>query len=138
MRKLATTPHLANSMLADFPVIQRNLKLLVEKGLVREIGTGPTDPTKHYEPLKAMTDDCDSRWFGVGREWIRKLLLDLRSSGEVTHRTPLRAVDAFPPRANRSRSQGRLEQRSRDRRGTRGVHEKTRRQNSCVSRKKDR
>jgi hypothetical protein len=24
---------------------------LVEKGLVREIGTGPTDPTKYYEPL---------------------------------------------------------------------------------------
>jgi len=31
--------------------LQRDLKLLVEKGLVREIGTGPTDPTKHYEPL---------------------------------------------------------------------------------------
>jgi Fic family protein len=30
---------------------QRDLKLLVEKGLVREIGTGPTDPTKYYEPL---------------------------------------------------------------------------------------
>jgi len=25
--------------------LQRDLKLLVEKGLVREIGTGPTDPT---------------------------------------------------------------------------------------------
>jgi hypothetical protein len=24
---------------------------LLEKGLVREIGTGPTDPTKYYEPL---------------------------------------------------------------------------------------
>jgi predicted HTH transcriptional regulator len=31
--------------------LQRDLKLLVEKGLVREIGTGPTDPTKYYEPL---------------------------------------------------------------------------------------
>jgi hypothetical protein len=30
-----------------------------------------------------MTDYCDSTWFGVGREWIRKLLIDLRSSGEV-------------------------------------------------------
>ena len=28
--------------------LQRDLKLLVEKGLVREIGT---DPTKYYEPL---------------------------------------------------------------------------------------
>jgi predicted transcriptional regulator len=31
--------------------LQRDLKLLVEKGLVREIGTGPTDPTKYYERL---------------------------------------------------------------------------------------
>jgi predicted HTH transcriptional regulator len=31
--------------------LQRDLKLLVEKGLVREIGTGPTDPTKYYELL---------------------------------------------------------------------------------------
>jgi Fic family protein len=31
--------------------LQRDLKLLVEKGLVREVGTGPTDPTKYYEPL---------------------------------------------------------------------------------------
>jgi hypothetical protein len=30
--------------------LQRDLKL-VEKGLVREIGTGPTDPTKYYQPL---------------------------------------------------------------------------------------
>ena len=30
--------------------LQRDLKLLVEKGFVREIGTGPTDPTKFYEP----------------------------------------------------------------------------------------
>lgn len=30
---------------------ERNLKLLVEKGLAREIGTGPTDPTEDYEPL---------------------------------------------------------------------------------------
>jgi hypothetical protein len=26
-------------------------KLLVEKRLVREVGTGPTDPTKYYQPL---------------------------------------------------------------------------------------
>lgn len=31
--------------------LQRDLKLLIDKGLVREIGSGPTDPTKHYEPL---------------------------------------------------------------------------------------
>jgi predicted HTH transcriptional regulator len=31
--------------------LERDLKLLVEKGLVREIGTGPTDPTKYYQPL---------------------------------------------------------------------------------------
>ena len=31
--------------------LQRDLKLLVERGLVREVGTGPTDPTKYYEPL---------------------------------------------------------------------------------------
>jgi Fic family protein len=31
--------------------LQRDLKLLVEKGLVREVSTGPTDPTKYYQPL---------------------------------------------------------------------------------------
>jgi Fic family protein len=31
--------------------LQRDLRLLVEKGLVREVGTGPTDPTKYYQPL---------------------------------------------------------------------------------------
>lgn len=31
--------------------LQRDLKLLVERGLVREVATGPTDPTKYYEPL---------------------------------------------------------------------------------------
>ena len=31
--------------------LQRDLKLLIDKGFVREIGTGPTDPTKYYEPL---------------------------------------------------------------------------------------
>jgi len=29
--------------------LQRDLKLLEEKGFVREVGTGPTDPTKYYE-----------------------------------------------------------------------------------------
>ena len=31
--------------------LQRDLKLLVEKDLVHEVGTGPTDPTKYYQPL---------------------------------------------------------------------------------------
>lgn len=31
--------------------LQRDLRLLLEKGLVREIGTGPTGPTKCYQPL---------------------------------------------------------------------------------------
>lgn len=31
--------------------LQRDLRLLVDKGFVREVGTGPTDPTKHYEPV---------------------------------------------------------------------------------------
>jgi len=31
--------------------LQRDLKLLVEKGLVNEVGTGPTDPTKYYQPI---------------------------------------------------------------------------------------
>ena len=31
--------------------LQRDLKLLAEKGLVSEIRTGPTDFTKYYQPL---------------------------------------------------------------------------------------
>jgi Fic family protein len=31
--------------------LQRDLKVLVDKGLLREVGSGPTDPTKYYEPL---------------------------------------------------------------------------------------
>ena len=31
--------------------LQRDLTQLVEKGFVREVGSGPTDPTRHYEPL---------------------------------------------------------------------------------------
>lgn len=30
--------------------LQRDLKLLIEEGLVREIASSPTDPTKYYEP----------------------------------------------------------------------------------------
>jgi Fic family protein len=32
--------------------LQRDLKKLLEKGLLREIGTGPTDPNRHYVPEK--------------------------------------------------------------------------------------
>jgi cell filamentation protein, protein adenylyltransferase len=32
--------------------LQRDLKKLVEKGLLREIGSGPTDPNRHYVPVK--------------------------------------------------------------------------------------
>lgn len=31
--------------------LQRDIKMLVDKGLLREVGSGPTDPTKFYEPL---------------------------------------------------------------------------------------
>lgn len=31
--------------------LQRDLKLLEEKGFAREVGTSPTDPTKYYEPI---------------------------------------------------------------------------------------
>ncbi|MHB8791906.1 MAG: Fic family protein [Thermoleophilia bacterium] len=31
--------------------LQRDLKLLGEKGLSRKVGTSPTDPTRHYEPI---------------------------------------------------------------------------------------
>ena len=28
--------------------LQRDLKVMLDKGLVREVGTGPTDPNRHY------------------------------------------------------------------------------------------
>jgi len=28
--------------------LQRDLKAFLEKGLIKETGTGPTDPTRHY------------------------------------------------------------------------------------------
>jgi len=28
--------------------LQRDLKIFLEKGLIKETGTGPTDPTRHY------------------------------------------------------------------------------------------
>jgi len=32
--------------------LQRDLKSLVDNSLLREIGTGPTDPNRHYVPAK--------------------------------------------------------------------------------------
>jgi DNA-binding HxlR family transcriptional regulator len=32
--------------------LQRDLKALVEKGLLREIGSGPTDPNRRYVPAE--------------------------------------------------------------------------------------
>ena len=37
--------------------LHRDPKMLVEKGLVRENGTGPTDPTKHYEAATVTSYD---------------------------------------------------------------------------------
>jgi len=31
--------------------LQRDLNLLIEKKLIKEVGSSPTDPTKYYEPL---------------------------------------------------------------------------------------
>jgi hypothetical protein len=32
--------------------LQRDLKAMVDRGLLREVGTGPTDPTRRYEAGK--------------------------------------------------------------------------------------
>ena len=47
----ATVAECEEEMKMNRRTLQGDLKLLVEKGLVREIGTGPTDPTKYYQPL---------------------------------------------------------------------------------------
>jgi hypothetical protein len=51
IRQLATVAECEEELKMNRRTLQRDLKLLVEKGLVREIGTGPTDPTKYYQPL---------------------------------------------------------------------------------------
>ncbi len=38
------------AMLENRRTLQRELKVLVEMGFVREVGSGPTDPTKYYVP----------------------------------------------------------------------------------------
>ena len=47
----ATVAECEDELRINRRTLQRDLKLLVEKGLVREVGTGPTDPTKYYQPL---------------------------------------------------------------------------------------
>jgi Fic family protein len=47
----ATVAECEEKLKVNRRTLQRDLKLLVEKGLVSEIGTGPTDPTKYYQPL---------------------------------------------------------------------------------------
>ena len=47
----ATVAECEAKLRANRRTLQRDLKLLMDKGLVREVGTGPTDPTKYYEPL---------------------------------------------------------------------------------------
>ena len=47
----ATVAECEKKLKVNRRTLQRDLKLLVEKGLVSEVGTGPTDPTKYYQPL---------------------------------------------------------------------------------------
>lgn len=47
----ATVAECEEELKVNRRTLQRDLKLLVEKGLVSEVGTGPTDPTKYYQPL---------------------------------------------------------------------------------------
>lgn len=57
----ATAAECEEELKMNTRTLQRDLKLLVEKGPVREIGTGPADPTKYYQPLlwQAVTTDCE-------------------------------------------------------------------------------
>ena len=47
----ATVAECERELKMDRRTLQRDLKLLAEKGLVRQVGIGPTDPTKYYQPL---------------------------------------------------------------------------------------
>jgi len=47
----ATVAECEEELKVNRRTLQRDLKLLVEKGLIGWVGTGPTDPTKHYQPL---------------------------------------------------------------------------------------
>ena len=47
----ATVSESEDESMVNRGTLQPDLKLLVENGLVSEVGTGPTDPTKYYQPL---------------------------------------------------------------------------------------
>ena len=46
-----TTREIETTLKLNRRTAQRDLKLLIEKKLIREVSAGPTDPTKLYEPL---------------------------------------------------------------------------------------
>lgn len=41
--------------------LQRDLKVLVERGIVREVGRGPTDPTRHYQRVMETGASSDPK-----------------------------------------------------------------------------
>ncbi len=47
----ATVAELEAALRENRRTLQRDLKLLVDGRFIREVGTGPTDPTKYYEPV---------------------------------------------------------------------------------------
>lgn len=47
----ATVAECERELKVNRRTLQRDLKLLVEKGLVSQVATSPTDPTKFYQPL---------------------------------------------------------------------------------------
>jgi Fic family protein len=47
----ATVAECEGGLKVNRRTLQRDLRLLVENGLIGEVGTGPTDPTKYYQPL---------------------------------------------------------------------------------------
>jgi len=47
----ATVAECEKELKVNRRTLQRDLKLLVEKGLVSQVATSPTDPTKFYQPL---------------------------------------------------------------------------------------
>ena len=47
----ATVAECEGALKANRRTVQRDLKLLIERSLVREVGTSPTNPTNYYQPL---------------------------------------------------------------------------------------
>jgi Fic family protein len=50
-RSKGTIAECEDALKTNRRTLQRDLKLLVDKGFLREVSTGPTDPTKYYEPV---------------------------------------------------------------------------------------